>query len=272
MAKTRKYVIATGASTVSSAGQPAGGERRRPARCPTTRRRRRSSSGAGSSAHSPRSITGPRLRGRALYAASWASPTVSKTSPTSHTSDADHSDRPPAHRRRRRPTCTGSETNQIADALDEEHLAHRDREADLAPARRASPRSAGPRRGRRRRRRMCQARRQPHSRDQHRAAATRRTVAVADARPPTRRRPRRSRGPRRRRRPRPGRRAARPAPSRSSRPPRSASADGQDAGRHHGRVTRHRTAGSVVRPPGRTSRIWSTPIRPSRKAIAPPTR
>ena len=27
-----------------------------------------------------------------------------------------------------------------------------------------------------------------------------------------------------------------------------------------------------VRPPGRTMRIWSTPIRPSRNAIAPPTR
>ena len=33
-----------------------------------------------------------------------------------------------------------------------------------------------------------------------------------------------------------------------------------------------RTAGRVCGAPGRTARIWSTPIRPSRKARAPPTR
>lgn len=33
-----------------------------------------------------------------------------------------------------------------------------------------------------------------------------------------------------------------------------------------------RTAGSACCPSGRVSRIWSTPIRPSRKAIRPPVR
>ena len=51
--------------------------------------------------------------------------------------------------------------------------------------------------------------------------------------------------------------------------------DGDQAGRSGGRgsAPHHgRTSGSVCAPPGRTIRIWSTPIRPSRKAIDPPTR
>ena len=199
-------------------------------------------------------MTGPRSGSR-LYAASWASPTDSKTMPTTHsatpgqTSDGHQHRREAGHLQRQ-----GDEPDRHA--LDEEDLAHGEAEAAVA---RASRRTAGPRGVASWRWRMCHASRPPQSADQHQQQPAPPQVAVADEQ--------RDEGDERRAR------SPRSTSTTETRPTRRATSAVTVIATAATASETPRTSDHTCAPravvsggPGRTARIWSTPMRPSRNA------
>ena len=217
-------------------------------------------------------MTGPRS-GSALYAASWASPTASKTRPTSHSSDPGRRRPATTARRSARADLDRQRDEPQRDALDQEHLAHGDGEADLAhraPEQRLVAR-------------VLTVARRPGGGCARRGGAP--MPPPSPAAPTAGPRPRPPRAPRRAAtatNPRPqatSTTATRPTAPGDQRRHGHDDRDGRESDEQHRpdvvhRWSRHRvrTGGRVCAAPGRTIRIWSTPIRPSRKAIAPPTR